>query len=70
MPLTEEEIAAKSCVIKNLLIKKWVTQKEAKKVNQVKQEKGRHIIMGKEMLKTKEQMDHENANKILDAKQE
>jgi hypothetical protein len=42
----EEERAAKVLVIKDLLIKKWATWEEAKKVDQVEQEKA-CCIMGK-----------------------
>jgi hypothetical protein len=76
-PLTEEEKAAKIVQIKDLLAKKRAEREEAEKVDQVQQEISRRG-MGKEMQKTKEQMDHEQRKRDtrerkrekLDAKRE
>lgn len=48
----EEQRMTKILVIKDLLLKKQAIWEEAKKVNQVKQEKACHI-MGKESFKDK-----------------
>lgn len=58
-PLTEEEKVAKMAEIKELLKKKRDEREELEKVDNVEQEKQRRS-MGKEMRKTKEQMDHES----------
>jgi len=55
-PLTEEEKAAKIAEIKALLKAKRTEREEAEKVNDVDREKQRRF-MGKEMIKTKEEMD-------------
>jgi len=58
-PLTEEEKVAKIAEIKELLKKKRGEREELEKVDNVEQEIKRRT-MGKEMAKTKEQMDHES----------
>jgi hypothetical protein len=58
-PLSEEEKVAKIAEIKELLKKKRGEREELEKVDSVDQEIKRRS-MGKEMAKTKEQMDHES----------
>lgn len=57
-PLTEEEKAKKVAEIKELLKMKRAEREEVEKVDQVAREKARRL-MGKEMAKTREQMDAE-----------
>lgn len=57
-PLTPEEKAAKIAEIKNLLKTKRAEREEAEKVDQLEREKQRRF-MGKEVAKTREQMDME-----------
>jgi len=57
-PLTAEQKAAKILEIKGLLKAKRAEREEAEKVDQIEREKQRRF-MGKEMLKTKEEMDRE-----------
>jgi hypothetical protein len=57
-PLTEEEKAKKISEIKELLKQKRAEREEAEKVDHIAREKARRL-MGKEMAKTREQMETE-----------
>lgn len=66
-PLTPEEKAAKIVEIKELLKLKRAEREEAEKVDHVEREKQRRF-MGKEMLKTREEMDMEQRKRDVAAR--
>mmetsp|Transcript_28174 Transcript_28174/g.56268 ORF Transcript_28174/g.56268 Transcript_28174/m.56268 type:complete len:398 (+) Transcript_28174:488-1681(+) len=66
-PLTPEEKAAKIKEIKALLAAKRAEREEAEKVDHVQREKQRRS-MGKEMAKTREEMEKEERKRIIWAK--
>ena len=66
-PLTAEEKAAKILEIKALLKKKRDEREEAEKVDHVEREKQRRF-MGKEMAKTREEMEKEQRKRTIEAR--
>ena len=65
--MTPEEKAAKILEIKDLLAKKRAEREEAEKVDHVEREKQRRF-MGKEMIKTREQMEMEQRKRDAKAR--